>query len=257
MSAQSDSKTRLWLVFAALLVIAAGLGSRSSALPLPALVSKFAGDTLWAVLVFLLLAIVWPRRPTLQLAALTLGIAFGVELSQLYQAPWIDSVRDTLPGRLVLGQGFLFSDLLCYTVGIGLAAISYQAINQRCLRDLPTILGAGICITVVVAVVASNLGQGAQLFGFVDRIPGRDKTGHFLLMGALSFFVVLVLVPRMKMRSGKACALVVFGLCVIVGLEEVSQAFISTRSFSVGDLICSLAGIVVFGACGLLLARST
>jgi hypothetical protein len=41
-----------------------------------------------------------------------------VEISQLYHAPWIDSIRQTALGGLVLGFGFLWTDLVCYSVGI-------------------------------------------------------------------------------------------------------------------------------------------
>ena len=244
---ERESGKRLWLAIAALVVVAAGLGSRGDALPLPDFVAAYAGDTLWAALVFLLLAIAMPHRRVISIAALALGIAFGVELLQLYQPAWLGSIRATLPGRLVLGQGFLFSDLLCYTFGIGVAATVYAAISERSQRNLPVIFAAGTCVALAVAVIASNLGQGPQLFGFVDRIPGRDKTGHFLLMGVLAFFLVLVMVPRSKFESWKASLLVIVLLCLVVAVEEGSQYFISARTFSIADLLCSWGGVLVFG----------
>ena len=53
----------------------------------------------------------------LKLAGITLIFSFGIELSQLYQAPWINAVRETRPGALVLGAGFKWTDLVCYTLG--------------------------------------------------------------------------------------------------------------------------------------------
>ena len=44
-------------------------------------------------------------------------LSIAVELSQLYHAPWIDSIRQTTLGGLILGFGFLWSDLACYAVG--------------------------------------------------------------------------------------------------------------------------------------------
>ena len=43
------------------------------------------------------------------------------ETSQLYHAPWIDRIRATTLGGLVLGFGFLWSDIACYTVGVACA----------------------------------------------------------------------------------------------------------------------------------------
>jgi len=106
----------------AVLTAVAGLASRRFPQFLPAFVARYAGDTLWAAMVFWLLAIVWPRARTRGLAIGALGIALGVEVSQLYHAGWIDAIRQTRLGALVLGSGFLWSDLACYTVGVGVAA---------------------------------------------------------------------------------------------------------------------------------------
>ena len=40
-------------------------------------------------------------------------------MSQLYHAEWIDNIRATTLGGLVLGYGFLWSDLVAYTIGVG------------------------------------------------------------------------------------------------------------------------------------------
>ena len=185
------------------------------------------------------------RAPAL--AAIACAIAFSVELLQLYHTPWLNAIRDTLPGRLVLGQGFLFSDLLCYTIGIASTAIIFQMITERHLRDVATIAAGAITTIVVVAVAASNFGAGPRLFGFIDHVPGRDKTGHFLLMGALSFAAVLALAPRLKTSLRKASCRVILALSGIITLEELSQYFIATRTFSIADLLASLAGAGIFG----------
>lgn len=113
------ARRRLHYVLVIALVIVAGLASRSSvAVHLPAFVRTYAGDTLWALALFLFLGLLLPRKHTITLALLALAIAFAIEFSQLYHAPWIDSLRDTRPGGLILGFGFLWSDLLCYTAGI-------------------------------------------------------------------------------------------------------------------------------------------
>ncbi|MCB1088549.1 MAG: DUF2809 domain-containing protein [Verrucomicrobiae bacterium] len=105
-----------------LLVIAAGLGSRTgwARTHLPEFVSQYAGDTLWALTLFLALGWAFPAARGTTLALTALGLSFAVEFSQLYQAPWIVQIRETLPGRLLLGSGFLWTDLICYSVGIAL-----------------------------------------------------------------------------------------------------------------------------------------
>jgi hypothetical protein len=124
MIATDAVRRRPRLVTAALLLatIAAGLASRRYPAWQPLLVARYAGDTLWAAMVFWILALVRPPGRTWTLGAAALGIAFADELSQLYRAPWIDAVRATRLGAIALGHGFLWSDLWCYTAGVALAA---------------------------------------------------------------------------------------------------------------------------------------
>lgn len=111
--------------------VLAGLASRRYASALPAAVGLYAGDALWAAMVYLLLATVWVAAPVRRLAAAALAFAFAIETSQLYHAPWIDALRATRPGALVLGFGFLWSDLVCYAVGVAFAAALDAAILRR------------------------------------------------------------------------------------------------------------------------------
>lgn len=102
--------------------VALGLASRRFGGVLPGFVAAYAGDVLWAAMVFLLVAAAWRTGPTRRVAAAAGIISLAVELLQLYHAPWIDALRQTRLGGLVLGFGFLWSDLACYAVGIALAA---------------------------------------------------------------------------------------------------------------------------------------
>ncbi|MFO0526788.1 MAG: DUF2809 domain-containing protein [Planctomycetota bacterium] len=109
---------RLFYSAAGLVTMLAGLGSRKFRGALPTAVAPYAGDTLWALMLFLLVSAMLARSAIAIRAAISLGLAFSVEFSQLYHAPWIDSIRQTTLGGLVLGSGFLGSDLICYSVGI-------------------------------------------------------------------------------------------------------------------------------------------
>jgi Protein of unknown function (DUF2809) len=48
-------------------------------------------------------------------------------------APWIDSIRQTILGGLILGFGFLWSDFACYAVGVALGVmieVGLSAMNE-------------------------------------------------------------------------------------------------------------------------------
>lgn len=82
-------------------------------------------------MVFWILALGWRRASTGGLAGGAIAIAFAVECSQLYHAAWIDSIRLTRIGAVVLGSDFLLSDLVCYAVGVGIAAVLDALIAGR------------------------------------------------------------------------------------------------------------------------------
>ena len=69
-------------------------------------------------MVFIGLGLLFPRLPTGATAALALTISFLVETSQLYHSPWIDAIRSTRLGPLVLGSVFNWPDFPAYTLGV-------------------------------------------------------------------------------------------------------------------------------------------
>jgi hypothetical protein len=111
-------RSRVWLACGMVLVVGAGLASRSLPWLLPPSLGTYPGDALWALLVFLGIAFIRPCIGSGQLALAALGISYLVEAAQLYQAQWINAIRATTPGHLVLGQGFDWLDLLAYTIGV-------------------------------------------------------------------------------------------------------------------------------------------
>jgi hypothetical protein len=109
----------------ALIALAAclGIGSRRFASHLPGFVATYAGDTLWALTAFLGIGLLLPMASTGRVAMLAMAFSVAIEVSQLYHAPWIDSVRRTTLGGLILGFDFVWSDLACYVVGVGLGVL--------------------------------------------------------------------------------------------------------------------------------------
>ena len=84
---------------------------------MPKLVAVYGGDTLWGVMLYFLICALRPKGVGVQNLVIALIISYSVETSQLYQADWILNIRATKAGGLLLGHGFLISDLVCYTVG--------------------------------------------------------------------------------------------------------------------------------------------
>lgn len=92
-------------------------------------VAAFAGDALYAALVCILLAIVWPRARPLTVASGAYAFCAAIEVFQLTPVP--GELSRTIPGAsLVLGSTFQWSDLVAYALGAALFAASDLAVES-------------------------------------------------------------------------------------------------------------------------------
>jgi hypothetical protein len=121
------------LLYAALAVGVIGIGLlwRSPFISLPPFLTKYGGSAWWSLLVFLGCGFAWSRAKTSTVALFALVIAFAVEFSQLYHAPWIDQIRAIRLGALILGNTFSWADLVAYAVGIFIGAILESILRKR------------------------------------------------------------------------------------------------------------------------------
>ncbi|RQO31788.1 DUF2809 domain-containing protein [Taibaiella sp. KBW10] len=104
---------KTYYFIAVIVTVILGLWSRQlSFVPL------WTGDLLYAVMCYLGFRFLFTGRSLTFSMTAALLFCFGIEFLQLWQHPVLLSLRHTLPGRLILGQGFLWTDLLAYTVGI-------------------------------------------------------------------------------------------------------------------------------------------
>lgn len=126
----SAHRRRIALAILAAIVLCAGLavhrlGSGDA--------GDIAGDALYAVLAYLLIALVLARRPRSLVAALAIILCTSVELLQLTELPG-DAAAAFSPAALVLGRGFDQRDLLVYAFAIVLVMLADVAISRTIAR---------------------------------------------------------------------------------------------------------------------------
>ena len=109
-------RNRLNYFILILFVLIIGILSRKiSDIPL------FIGDGLYTFLIyfgFRFILIDFKKATSLLLGLL---FCFGIEVLQLVQIDWLIAIRKTSLGHYILGEGFLWLDLLCYIIGTLLA----------------------------------------------------------------------------------------------------------------------------------------
>ena len=130
MSREKARKLRICYLSGTVVLIALGLLSRRVKF-----VPAACGDALWAMMVYCCFRIVLIRKPLVISAAAALIASFAVEFSQMLTPDWLVKIRSTFLGHMLLGQGFLWSDLLAYTIGIaviyGLTALIRQGVMKK------------------------------------------------------------------------------------------------------------------------------
>lgn len=102
-----------------LIVLFIGIVSREIAkIPL------FFGDILYAVLIYIGIRFLFIHWNIYKTFIVSLLFCFSIEILQLVKFDWLVTLRTTILGQYILGQGFLWSDLICYFIGTTIAFIS-------------------------------------------------------------------------------------------------------------------------------------
>ncbi|OOR20954.1 DUF2809 domain-containing protein [Bacillus mycoides] len=127
----NSKRNRLLYAVFTIVVVILGLSSRKFAFVLPDLLNDYLGDALWALMIFTGFGFLFPKIETRKLVFISLIFCYGIEISQLYHAEWIDSIRATTLGGLVLGYGFLWSDLVAYTIGVGVGMLGEFMLRKK------------------------------------------------------------------------------------------------------------------------------
>ena len=99
-------------------ITALGLPARLIQDRLPQWYTLYFGDYLWAMLLFFIFALTLRNMNTWKVAVITLIFTYLIEISQLFHPQWLDDLRSIKLFALVLGYGFLWSDIVAYTLGI-------------------------------------------------------------------------------------------------------------------------------------------
>jgi hypothetical protein len=94
-------------------------------------IPTFFGDSLYAVMIYFVFRFFFINNSFVKTIALALLFCFCIEFLQLYRAEWILAIRRTTLGHYALGQGFLWSDLGYYTLGVVVAFLVDSSLVKK------------------------------------------------------------------------------------------------------------------------------
>ena len=115
---------RNYKIYTLIIICIIGLGLPSRIIPqyFPQWYVIYAGDFFWAMLVFFIFANLF-KLTSKNAFSFSLLFAYSIEISQLFHFDWLQKLRSIKILTLLLGSGFLWSDIVAYTFGISLALI--------------------------------------------------------------------------------------------------------------------------------------
>ncbi len=108
-------RQQLWLSIA--FIVPFGLVTKFYRGPGQAWLNDAFGGIPYEIFWMLLVAVIWPRLRPGAIALLVFITTCLLEFLQLWQPAWLQAIRGTLPGRLVLGNTFIWSDFPYYAIG--------------------------------------------------------------------------------------------------------------------------------------------
>ncbi|MDF2671948.1 MAG: hypothetical protein K0R09_213 [Clostridiales bacterium] len=126
-----DKRNRAFYLIMIFVVICLGLLSRRMTAYIPYTINLYLGDSLWALMIYLIVCMIFRSWTTKRTALISILFCFSIEFSQLYHSNWIDVIRRTTLGGLILGYGFLWRDLAAYLLGIGFGIVIDHKLNMR------------------------------------------------------------------------------------------------------------------------------
>ncbi|NJM22243.1 MAG: DUF2809 domain-containing protein [Richelia sp. SL_2_1] len=110
-------KYRLVLLANIIIIIPLGYIVRFSQGLNPAWLHDALGAVAYEIFWILLFAFLLPRVSLLRIAIAVCLATCALEFLQLWKPPFLQAIRSTLPGRLVLGNTFVWTDFPVYFVG--------------------------------------------------------------------------------------------------------------------------------------------
>ena len=129
------NKKRFLYIILTIVTMILGLASRKYGSLLPNFLREYSGDALWALMVYFGFSFVCIKLSISKRGVIALVFSFIIEISQIYQGVWINKIRTTTLGGLILGHGFLVSDLICYTVGINIGLIISIVLENKIEKE--------------------------------------------------------------------------------------------------------------------------
>jgi hypothetical protein len=124
-------KYRLILFYLLFILIPIGLGSKFYQGIFQNWINNSLGGILYVIAWVTLVLLIQPRFNPIWVAVWVFLATAFLEILQLWHPPFLEAIRSTLMGRLLLGTTFVFSDFIYYAIGCILSGWIFTVLKSR------------------------------------------------------------------------------------------------------------------------------
>lgn len=124
-----DFRYRLILLISMIVIVPLGYIIRFSQ-PTQGGLGDFLGSVAYEIFWILFVVFLFPKFSVAKVAIAVCLATCAIEVLQLWTPPFLQVIRATLPGRLVLGNTFSWSDFPAYVVGSFLGWLGVRSLRR-------------------------------------------------------------------------------------------------------------------------------
>lgn len=85
---------------------------------LPLSIGNYLENVLKALIIYLFIAFIFKKISAINISVISMLICSCFSISNLCEIPWVDNIKNTSIGLFILGNSFVYTDLICYLVGV-------------------------------------------------------------------------------------------------------------------------------------------
>ena len=128
-------KTYRWIIFAIVIaLVAIGLASKFYQGPLAFWVNNSFSSLFYEMFWIFLVIFIWLRLSPGWVAFWVFIVTSALEFMQLWKPPFLQAIRSTLIGRLLLGTTFVWGDFLYYLIGCVLGWLILRSLKAKYVK---------------------------------------------------------------------------------------------------------------------------
>ncbi|MEL7036923.1 MAG: DUF2809 domain-containing protein [Cyanobacteria bacterium J06592_8] len=128
-------KTYRWIIFAIVItLVPIGLASKFYQGPLEFWINNSFSSIFYEMFWIFLVLLIWPQLSPGWVSFWVFIVTSILEFMQLWKPPFLQAIRATLMGRLLLGVSFVWTDFIYYVIGCTVGWLILRSLKLKYVK---------------------------------------------------------------------------------------------------------------------------